>query len=117
MGTEQKVDVSGNQYRPEEISSYYLRYLKDSAEKFLGKPVTEAVITVPAYFSDAQRKATKIAGEIAGLKVERIVNEPTAAAIAFGFENMDKDQHILVYDLGGGTFDVSVVELFLVSSK
>ncbi|WHY87296.1 Hsp70 family protein [Neobacillus novalis] len=112
MGTEQKVDVSGNQYRPEEISSYYLRYLKDSAEKFLGKPVTEAVITVPAYFSDAQRKATKIAGEIAGLKVERIVNEPTAAAIAFGFENMDKDQHILVYDLGGGTFDVSVVELF-----
>jgi molecular chaperone DnaK len=112
MGTEQKVDVSGNQYRPEEISSYYLRYLKESAEKFLGKPVTEAVITVPAYFSDAQRKATKIAGEIAGLKVERIVNEPTAAAIAFGFENMDNDQHILVYDLGGGTFDVSVVELF-----
>ncbi|AKP76062.1 Hsp70 family protein [Priestia aryabhattai] len=112
MGTEQKVTVAGKEYKPEEISARLLKYLKDSAEKFLGSSVTEAVITVPAYFSDSQRKATKIAGELAGLKVERIINEPTAAAIAFGIDNMSKDQHILVYDLGGGTFDVSVVELF-----
>lgn len=112
MGTDQKVIVSGKEYRPEEVSARILKYLKSSAEKFLGKAVTEAVITVPAYFSDSQRKATQKAGELAGLKVERIINEPTAAAIAFGIENMEKDQHILVYDLGGGTFDVSVVELF-----
>ncbi|MBY0029942.1 Hsp70 family protein [Priestia aryabhattai] len=112
MGTEQKVTVAGEEYTPEEISARILKYLKESAEKFLGNSVTEAVITVPAYFSDAQRKATQRAGELAGLKVERIINEPTAAAIAFGIDNMGKDQHILVYDLGGGTFDVSVVELF-----
>ncbi|RDU37084.1 2-alkenal reductase [Neobacillus piezotolerans] len=112
MGTDEKVTVKGKEYPPEEISAYILKYLKTSAEEILGEPVTEAVITVPAYFSDSQRKATKIAGEIAGLKVDRIINEPTAAAIAFGFENMEKDQHILVYDLGGGTFDVSVVEMF-----
>jgi len=112
MGTNELIKVSGKEYRSEEISAHILMYLKMSAEKFLGKPVTEAVITVPAYFTDAQRKATQKAGEIAGLKVERIINEPTAAAVAYGFDNMDKDQHILVYDLGGGTFDVSVVELF-----
>lgn len=112
MGTEEKLVVSGEAYSPEEISSHILMYLKQSAETFLGKRVTEAVITVPAYFSDSQRKATQRAGELAGLKVERIINEPTAAAIAFGIENMEKDQHILVYDLGGGTFDVSIVELF-----
>lgn len=112
MGTDATVVVNGKQYRPEEISAHILKYLKASAEEILGKPVTEAVITVPAYFSDSQRKATKKAGEIAGLQVDRIINEPTAAAIAFGIENMDKDQHILVYDLGGGTFDVSVVEMF-----
>lgn len=111
MGSEEQVTVSGKTYRPEEISSYYLRYLKTCAENMLNEQITEAVITVPAYFSDSQRKATKIAGELAGLKVERIINEPTAAAIAFGIENMDKEQNILVYDLGGGTFDVSVVEL------
>lgn len=112
MGTEEKVSVNGKEYRPEEISAYILKYLKNAAEDKLGNPVTEAVITVPAYFSDSQRKATQKAGEIAGLKVERIINEPTAAALAFGIENMDKDQNILVYDLGGGTFDVSVVEMF-----
>ncbi|MDP4086692.1 MAG: Hsp70 family protein [Bacillota bacterium] len=112
MGTDEKVTVKDKEYRPEEISAHILKYLKSSAEEILGEPVTEAVITVPAYFSDSQRKATKMAGEIAGLKVDRIINEPTAAAISFGIENMDKDQHILVYDLGGGTFDVSIVEMY-----
>lgn len=112
MGSEEMIKVGDKQYRPEEISAYILKYLKSAAEDKLGSPVTEAVVTVPAYFSDSQRKATQKAGEIAGLKVERIINEPTAAALAFGIENMDKDQHILVYDLGGGTFDVSVVEMF-----
>ncbi|MFJ5768906.1 Hsp70 family protein [Psychrobacillus sp. NPDC093180] len=112
MGTDEKIQVSGQEFRPEEISAQILKYLISSAEKFLGEKVTEAVITVPAYFSDSQRKATQIAGELAGVKVERIINEPTAAAIAFGIENMEKNKNILVYDLGGGTFDVSVVELF-----
>lgn len=112
MGTDEIITVSGETYRPEEISAHILKYLKSCAEEILGEPVTEAVITVPAYFSDSQRKATKKAGEIAGLKVERIINEATAAAIAFGMDHMDTNQNILVYDLGGGTFDVSVVELF-----
>lgn len=112
MGKDEKVHVSGKEYRPEEISAHILKYMKSSAEEKLGVTVSEAVITVPAYFSDSQRKATQKAGELAGLKVERIINEPTAAAIAFGIENMNQDQNILVYDLGGGTFDVSVVELF-----
>ncbi|WP_456279024.1 Hsp70 family protein [Bacillus sp. AK128] len=112
MGSDKEVTVGSDSYRPETISAHILTYLKKSAEEFLGEVVTEAVITVPAYFSDSQRKATQKAGEIAGLKVERIINEPTAAAIAYGLENIDKNQHILVYDLGGGTFDVSVVEIF-----
>lgn len=112
MGTDVTVTAGNQEYRPEEVSAQILRYLKKSAEDFLGEAVTEAVVTVPAYFSDSQRKATQKAGELAGLKVERIINEPTAAAIAYGMENLDKDQNILVYDLGGGTFDVSVVEIF-----
>lgn len=112
MGTDETITVGGESYRPEVISAHILTYLKKSAEEYLGEVVTEAVVTVPAYFTDSQRKATQKAGEIAGLKVERIINEPTAAAIAYGLENLDKNQHILVYDLGGGTFDVSVVEIF-----
>lgn len=112
MGTDEKVSVSNEMYRPEEISSHILKYLKKSAEEHLDEVVNEAVITVPAYFSDSQRKATQKAGEIAGLKVDRIINEPTAAAIAYGLDKMDEDKNIIVYDLGGGTFDVSVVELF-----
>src|SRR5690625_4701755 len=112
MGTDETVEVAGKTFRPEEISAQILRELKIAAEDRLGEDVTEAVITVPVYFSDAQRKATQKAGELAGLKVDRIINEPTAAAIAYGLENMDKEQHILIYDLGGGTFDVSLVELF-----
>ncbi|WP_174733502.1 Hsp70 family protein [Mesobacillus harenae] len=112
MGTDVTVTAGNQEYRPEEVSAQILRYLKKSAEDFLGEAVTEAVVTVPAYFSDSQRKATQKAGELAGLKVERIINEPTAAAIAYGMENLEKDQNILVYDLGGGTFDVSVVEIF-----
>ena len=112
MGTGEDVEIEGKTDRPEENSSKFLRYLKDSAEEKLNMNITEAVITVPAYFTDAQRKSTRDAGELAGLKVERIINEPTAAALAFCHENLDEDRHLLVYDLGGGTFDVSVVELF-----
>ncbi|MGL5531277.1 MAG: Hsp70 family protein, partial [Culicoidibacterales bacterium] len=111
MGTDYKEHVNGKDYTPQEISGMILRYLKEYAEKFLGETVTKAVITVPAYFNDAQRQATKDAGKIAGLEVERIINEPTAAAFAYGLENQNDDHTILVFDLGGGTFDVSVLEL------
>ncbi|MEG0758776.1 MAG: molecular chaperone DnaK, partial [Raoultibacter sp.] len=105
------VDIDGKDYTPEEISAMVLQKLKNDAEKQLGAPVTQAVITVPAYFNDAQRQATKDAGKIAGLEVLRIINEPTAAALAYGLDKTNKDQQILVFDLGGGTFDVSVLEL------
>ncbi|MDR7000402.1 molecular chaperone DnaK [Neobacillus niacini] len=111
MGTAHKVEVEGKGYTPQEISAIILQYLKSYAEDYLGEPVTKAVITVPAYFNDAERQATKDAGKIAGLEVERIINEPTAAALAYGLDKTDQDQTILVYDLGGGTFDVSILEL------
>ncbi|MCQ6278160.1 molecular chaperone DnaK [Bacillus sp. EB600] len=111
MGTAHKVEAEGKEYTPQEISAIILQYLKSYAEDYLGEPVTKAVITVPAYFNDAQRQATKDAGKIAGLEVERIINEPTAAALAYGLDKTDQDQTILVYDLGGGTFDVSILEL------
>lgn len=111
MGTDYKVQIEGKEYTPQQISAMILQYLKSYAEAYLGEPVTRAVITVPAYFNDAQRQATKDAGRIAGLEVERIINEPTAAALAYGLDKMDEDQTILVYDLGGGTFDVSILEL------
>lgn len=111
MGSDYKVDIHGKQYTPQEISAMILKKLKSDAEAYLGEKVTEAVITVPAYFTDAQRQATKDAGVIAGLDVKRIINEPTAAALAYGLEKAGKEEKVLVFDLGGGTFDVSILEI------
>ncbi|AIY83904.1 molecular chaperone DnaK [Clostridium baratii] len=111
MGTDYKVDIDGKEYTPQEISAMILQKLKADAESYLGEKVTQAVITVPAYFNDAERQATKDAGKIAGLEVLRIINEPTAASLAYGLEKADHEEKVLVYDLGGGTFDVSILEL------
>ena len=111
MGTNKKVNIEGDEFSPQEISAMILQKLKADAENYLGQKVTQAVITVPAYFSDSQRQATKDAGKIAGLEVLRIINEPTAAALAFGMDEEDQDQKIMIYDLGGGTFDVSILDI------
>ncbi|CAM3814976.1 molecular chaperone DnaK [Mesobacillus zeae] len=111
MGTSHTEEIEGKKYTPQEVSAIILQHLKAYAEDYLGEPVTKAVVTVPAYFNDAERQATKDAGKVAGLEVERIINEPTAAALAYGLDKMEEDQTILVYDLGGGTFDVSILEL------
>ena len=111
MGTDWKVDIDGKEYHPQQISAFVLQKLKRDAEAYLGESVTNAVITVPAYFGDAERQATKEAGEIAGLTVDRIINEPTAAALAYGLDKGDKEQTVLVFDLGGGTFDVSLLDI------
>lgn len=112
MGTDKIFKLGNNSFRPEELSSLILKRLKEDAENFLGQPVTEAVISVPAYFSDAQRKATKIAGKLAGIKVERLINEPTAAGIAYGLQEQVDDTNYMIFDLGGGTFDVSILTIF-----
>ncbi|WP_061946090.1 molecular chaperone HscC [Collimonas pratensis] len=112
MGSEKKVRLAGKDFRPEELSSMVLRSLKADAETFLGEAVEEAIITVPAYFSDAQRKATRVAGQLAGLRVERLLNEPTAAALAYGMQDVAAESKFLVFDLGGGTFDISILEMF-----
>jgi len=112
MGSERKTQLGKQTFRPEELSSMVLRALKEDAESYLGHKVDEAIITVPAYFSDAQRKATRVAGQLAGLKVERLLNEPTAAALAYGIQDSQRETKFLVFDLGGGTFDISILELF-----
>lgn len=111
MGSQEPVIIADQQFLPQEVSAMILKELKSYVDATLGEGEKEAVITVPAYFTDEQRRATKQAGELAGFVVERIINEPTAAALAFGFQQLEEDKHILVYDLGGGTFDVSIVEM------
>merc|ERR1711991_1166971 len=111
MGRDHKVKIDGKEYTPQQISAFILQKIKKDAESYLGSKVTEAVITVPAYFTDAQRQATKDAGRIAGLEVKRIINEPTAAALSYGLEKSDQHHKIMVFDLGGGTFDVSILEI------